>query len=61
MTDRTFVATVVRWTEQNITFDVMASRPLTRTEAALVIRVFRSSKEGRRLRRNRRYTLYSII
>lgn len=55
------VRTSARDEERNITFHVMAYRQLTEAELIQAIRCFRSTKQGRRLRKNSTYTIISLI
>ena len=55
------VPNVVRDQEKKITYTVMAYRQLSRDECVAAVRYFRSTKEGRKLKPNTNYTIYTTI
>lgn len=55
------ISNVAKDEKQNITFNVIAYRKLTEDELRQSIRYFRSTKEGRRIKKNTTYTIVSII
>jgi len=55
------VSNLAKDEERNITFNVMAYRKLTESELVMAIRVFRSTKQGRKLKKNTTYTIISVI
>ena len=55
------VNNVARDEALNITINVKAYRALTQTELVTSIRYFRSTKQGRRLKKNSTYTIISMI
>ena len=55
------ISNVVRDEKRNITINVMAYRKLSERELVQSVRYFRSTKQGRRLKKNSTYTIMSII
>lgn len=55
------VSNVIRDSETNITINVLAYRKLTELELRRAIGYFRSTKQGKKLKRNTQYTIVSII
>jgi len=55
------VSNVAKDDERNITFNVLAYRKLSESELLRAIRYFRSTKQGRKLKKNTTYTILSTI
>ncbi|MEO9595805.1 hypothetical protein [Rhodopirellula bahusiensis] len=55
------ISNIVRDEKRNITINVMAYRKLSERELVQSVRYFRSTKQGRRLKKNSTYTIMSII
>ena len=55
------ISNVAKDEGNNITINVLAYRKLSEAELIRSIRYFRSTKQGRRLKKNTNYTIVSII
>jgi hypothetical protein len=55
------VSNIARDDTNNITFNVLAFRQLSEQELIRSIRYFRTTKQGRKIKKNTTYTIYSII
>ena len=55
------VKNVLQDERRNITYEIMAYRSLSKPELITAVRVFRSTKQGRKVKNNTLYRIYSII
>ncbi len=55
------VSHVAKDPERNITFNVLAYRQMSQADVLQSIRYFRSTKSGRRLKKNTTYTMSTIF
>lgn len=55
------VSHIVKDEARNITYDVRAYRQIATQEAVLAIRHFRSTKQGKRLKANSSYIIWTVL
>lgn len=55
------VSNVAKDEQRNITFNIMAYRQLSEAEVLRAVRYFRSTKEGRKIKKNMTYTIISTV
>jgi hypothetical protein len=55
------VSNIVKDEAKNITYDVRAYRTISKQEAIMAIRIFRSSKQGKRLKANSTCVIMTVL